>query len=121
MAIKKVIFTLFGHLCVALGVAGIFLPVLPTTPFLLLAAFFYIRGSRRFYKWLVTHAHLGPFISNYRKKKGIPLRSKIIAITMLWLTIGSTVIFFVPIIWVKIALLLIAAAVTVHLLSFKTL
>ena len=110
-----------GHVSTFLGVLGIFLPLLPTTPFLLLSAFLYARSSEKFHSWLVNHKHLGGFIRNYTEKKGIPLQAKITAIIMIWLTIGLSAVFFVPVLAVKILLLLIAAAVTAHILSFKTL
>ena len=77
-----------GWLSVALGVIGIFLPVLPTTPFLLLAAACFVRSSRRFYLWLVTHPHLGPWIRDYLEGQGIPLKGKIYALVLMWASIA---------------------------------
>lgn len=104
-----------------LGVLGIFLPLLPTTPFLLLSAFLYARSSEKFHSWLINHKYLGEFIRNYTEKKGIPLKTKIGAITLLWVAILLSAIFIVELSVIKILLLLIAAAVTAHILSFKTL
>jgi len=110
-----------GSLFVGLGVLGIFFPLLPTTPFLLLAAACYIRSSRRFYDWLINSRWLGEYIRKYREGNGIPLVTKITAISLLWLTIGYSVVFVIPFFIGKVVLLLIAVGVTIHLLSIKTL
>lgn len=109
-----------GTLCVALGVLGIFLPLLPTTPFLLLAAACYARSSRRMLNWLNHNRWFGAYIRNWREGRGIPLRDKIIAIAAIWITIGLTVIFFVEQTWARVVLLAIALAVTAHLLRMPT-
>ncbi len=77
-----------GWLSVALGVAGIFLPVLPTTPFLLLAAACFARSSPRFHQWLVTHPRLGPWIKGYLSGVGMPVKAKVYAIGLMWLSIA---------------------------------
>lgn len=118
--IKQIALITGGTLCVALGAVGIFLPVLPTTPFLLLAAILYSRSSRRFYDWLTTNRWCGEYIRNYREGRGIPRQQKALTILLLWLTIGSTIGFAISLWWVKLILLGIAAAVTTHLLSIKT-
>ena len=109
-----------GTLCVALGILGIFLPVLPTTPFLLLAAFCYARSSNRFHHWLMTNRWFGEYIRNYREGRGIPLKQKVLTILLLWLTIGYAAWFVVPPWWAKVILLGIAAGVTLHLIRTKT-
>lgn len=106
-----------GTVSVFLGLLGIILPLLPTTPFFLLAAASYAKSSEKFYNWLITNRFFGHYIKNYREGKGIPLRIKISAISFLWITILITVIFFIPIIAVKILLIFIAAAVTVHIVK----
>jgi uncharacterized protein len=116
----KPVLIVAGTLCVALGVLGIFLPLLPTTPFLLLAAACYARSSPRLLHWLNHNRWFGEHIRNYREGRGIPLREKILAIAAIWITIGLTVIFFVTQPWVKALLIVIALAVTVHLLRIKT-
>ena len=109
-----------GTLCVVLGVAGIFLPILPTTPFLLLAAVCYARSSSRLYHWLLNNRLFGEYIRNYREGRGLPLRLKILTILTLWLTIGSTALFAVSSLWTRVLLFLIAAGVTLHLIMIKT-
>lgn len=109
-----------GTMCVALGTLGIFLPLLPTTPFLLLAAVCYARSSPRLLHWLTHNRWFGSYIRNYREGRGMPLREKILTLALLWLTIAVTIVFFVSIVWVQIALIVIAGGVTVHLLRIKT-
>jgi uncharacterized membrane protein YbaN (DUF454 family) len=91
---------------VALGVLGIFLPLLPTTPFLLLAAACYARGSQRFYDWLLANRTFGPLILEWRRHRSIPYRTKLTAIAMMSLTLGISIVFFVPIFWVQVLLTL---------------
>jgi len=109
-----------GTLCVAMAVLGVFLPVLPTTPFLLLAAFCYARSSPPFYNWLMTNRWFGTSIRHYREGRGIPLRPKALSLILLWLTIGYAAGFVVPPLWGKILLVAIAVAVTWHLVTVKT-
>ncbi len=114
-------YTMLGSISLILGLIGIALPVLPTTPFLLLSAALYLKGSQRLYDWLMHHPTLGPYIINFKVHKAIPLKTKVFTLIMLWVTMLITVIIFIPLIWVKALLLAIAAAVTWHILSFKTL
>jgi uncharacterized protein len=105
---------------VILAAVGIILPILPTTPFLLLAAYLYARSSNRFYNWLLSNRWFGEYIRNYREGKGIPLIHKIISILLLWLTIVYSVWFVVSLLWVKLMLIGIAGGVTIHLVRVKT-
>lgn len=109
-----------GTFCVVLGVLGMFLPVLPTTPLLLLAAVCYARSSERFYHRLMTNRWCGEYIRNYREGRGIPLKQKVLTILVLWLTIGSTVWLSASQWWVQWILLGIAVGVTIHLAKIKT-
>ena len=117
--IRKLIYIACGTLCVALGVLGIFVPLLPTTGPLLLAAFFYSRSSPRFYHWLLYNRWFGAYIKNYRAGHGIPIRSKVITLLTLWVTIGASM-FLIPSWWVKLLLLAVAVGVTIHILAIKT-
>ena len=110
-----------GTLFVGLGIIGIFMPVLPTTPFLLLAAAYYARSSQRFYDWLLTNRWFGNYIRNYLQGKGISLKIKILTIALLWLTIGCSVAFAVHVFIIRIILIVIAVGVTIHILSVRTL
>lgn len=109
----------FGTLFVGLGIVGIFVPVLPTTPFLLLAAACYARSSPRFYRWLLYNRWFGDYIRNYRQRKGIPLKVKVLTITLLWVTIGASAIFAVQALLIRIILVLIAIGVSIHVLSLS--
>jgi len=109
-----------GTLAVGLAILGIFLPILPTTPFLLLAAFLYARSSERFLHWLLTNRVFGAYIDNYRRGLGIPRREKILTITALWLTISFSAFYVVQAAWLKVLLCLIAVGVTVHLARIPT-
>jgi len=102
-----------GLLFVGLGILGIFLPLLPTTPFLLLAAACFARSSQKFYNWLLNNRWFGRYIRNYREGKGIPLRVKVMTISLLWVTILISA-YFVSIIYVRIFLILVAIGVTIH-------
>ena len=108
-----------GTFFVGVSIVGIFMPILPTTPFLLISAALYARSSKRFYNWLINNRIFGKFIKDYREGKGIPLRLKIITITLLWITIGCSAVFAVDILWVRIVLVIIAAGVTVHIIRTR--
>ncbi|UCB53593.1 MAG: YbaN family protein [Candidatus Zixiibacteriota bacterium] len=110
-----------GTLCVGLGVLGIFLPLLPTTPFLLLAAACYGSSSRRFYHWLLNNRWFGSYLRDYKEKKRIAPRVKVWAISLLWVTILFCAFIVVDILLVRIALILIAGGVTIHILRIRTL
>ncbi|MEN2396222.1 YbaN family protein [Pseudomonas halotolerans] len=109
-----------GWLSVVLGVIGIFIPVLPTTPFLLLAAACFARSSPRFYQWLVGHPRLGPWISDYLSGNGIPLKGKVYAIGLMWASILLSC-YLVPLPWARAFMLTSAVLVTVYILRQKTL
>ena len=109
-----------GFLCIFLGILGIFLPVLPTTPFLLLAAVCFMRSSPRFYHWLLNNRWFGEYIRSYREGRGVSLAHKITSISLLWLTIGASACFFVQQVWLKVVLIIIATGVTIHLARIKT-
>ncbi|MBN1692085.1 MAG: YbaN family protein [Dehalococcoidales bacterium] len=108
-----------GTACVGVGIAGIFIPILPTTPFLLLAAYCYMRSSNRLYRWLLNNRFFGSYVKNYVEGRGMPLHLKIITIALLWITIGLTTAFGVENIAIRIVLIIIAAAVTTHIVMIK--
>ncbi len=103
-----------GCLSTLLGILGIFLPLLPTTPFLLLAAACFLRSSPRFYRWLVHHPRLGHYVAYYLEGKGIPRRAKIYTLVLMWGTIGISA-FVVPLLSVRLLLLGIAVGVSVFI------
>ena len=118
----RLFMAIVGAVSLALGVVGIFLPLLPTTPFLLLAAAAWLKASPRLYQWLITHPVLGEYIRNFREHKAIPLRIKIYSVSLVWLTIGYCILAVVEQWWwAQTLLALLAIAITWHILSYKTL
>ncbi len=117
----KYLLIIAGSLFVILGIIGIFLPLLPTTPFLVLAAMCYTKSSEKFYNRLMNNKYLGNYIKNYREGNGITLKTKILSISFLWITITYSAIFVINILWLRIILFLIAICVTIHILYIKTL
>ena len=110
-----------GTLFTGLGLLGIFLPLLPTTPFLLLAAACYARSSKRFYCWLLANRWFGDYIRNYEEGNGIPLKAKLIAILLLWVSIILSITFVFSDFLFSSIFILIAVCVTIYLMSVKTL
>ncbi|WP_405099124.1 YbaN family protein [Oceanobacillus sp. FSL H7-0719] len=119
--LKRIFLVAAGSLSLALAILGIFLPLLPTTPFLLLSAACYVRSSERLYQWLITHKQLGPYIRNYREGNGIPLKAKVVGVATLWGSMLFTIFFVVPLIPVKILLACIGSYFTWFILKQKTL
>ncbi|MBQ8779494.1 MAG: YbaN family protein [Alistipes sp.] len=118
----KIILTILGLLSLGLAVAGIFLPLLPTTPLLLLSAWCFVRSSERLYEWLIYNRYLGEYIRNFREYKAIPIRAKVVSVVLIWLTLGYCVVAVVAEYWwAQVALLLLASAITWHILSYATL
>jgi len=110
-----------GTISLILGTIGIFLPLLPTTPLLLLAAACYMRSSERLHKWLLNNRWFGKYIKNYQAGHGIPLKTKVVAISVLWLAIIYSAFFVVSEVLVaQLALLVIATGVSVHLIRLPT-
>ena len=112
----RVALTGIGLTCTLFGVIGIFLPLLPTVPLLLLAAACFARSSEYFHNWLLEHPHLGPMIQGFLDGQGIPLRAKLSAIVLIWISIPVSVFFFIPLFWVKIFLIGIGLCITIYLL-----
>ena len=118
--IKKTIYIFFGTLSLILGVAGIFIPVLPTTPLLLLASVCYLRSSKTMYNWLINNKMLGKYIYCYMNYKAIPKTTKIGAIIFLWLTLSISILLMQSM-YIKMFLVLVGIAVTWHVITIKTL
>jgi uncharacterized membrane protein YbaN (DUF454 family) len=95
---------------------GVFVPVLPTTPLLLLTAACYARGSQRFHHWLLTNRVFGGYLRDYAEGRGVPARTKAISLVMLWGVILWSVL-RVEHVHVRLALLLVAFAVSAHVLT----
>lgn len=117
----KFFLAFLGSVSLVLGIMGVFLPVLPTTPFLLLSAALYMRSSQRMYAWLMSHRHLGVYIRNFREHKALPLRVKIVSVTMVWATLLYCAIFVAKEWWMSAVFIAIALGVSIHILSYRTL
>ncbi|NLD98757.1 MAG: DUF454 domain-containing protein [Fibrobacter sp.] len=119
--IVKILLISSGVLSLGIGLIGIVVPLLPTTPLLLLSAACFFRSSPKLYNWLSNHIIFGPYIRSYREHKAISIKTKSIAISLIWITLGISMIFVVDNFIIRILLALIGSAVTIHLVRFKTL
>ena len=117
--VKRKLLIVAGTLSTGLGIIGIFVPILPTTPFLLLAAACYMRSSERFYRWLISNRIFGAYVRNYIEGRGMPIRIKVLTILVLWLTIGLTATFGVQNMVIRIVLICVALGVTTHIILIK--
>lgn len=120
MDIRKAILIFLGTVCVGLGVLGMFLPLMPTTVFLLLAAYCYSKSSEKFHTWLLTNRLCGKYITNYKSGRGITVRQKVSTCLTLWASIGLSIWLIDGKLWVSLLLAAIAIGVTAHILWLKT-
>jgi len=118
--LKKILYIFAGTFFLAIGTIGIVIPVLPTTPFLLLAAACYIRGSDRLYHWLLNNRIFGEFIRNYKEGKGITLRNKVLSTIFLWVTISYSALIILKNPLIQGLLFFIAIAVSAHIILLPT-
>ncbi|SRR5690625_4793956 len=116
----RILLNTVGLIAVVLGLIGVFLPLLPTTPFLLLALACFARGSDRMHSWLLNNRILGPTLQNIINNKGIPLKTKIIAISFLWVSLAISA-YIMPVAWARPLLLIPGLGVTIYLWRYKTL
>jgi len=117
--IKKRLIFIGGFISLILGIIGIAIPILPTTPFLLLASAAFAKSSERFNEWLLNNKLLGAYIKNYREGKGLPLKIKVLTLSLLWITIIISTLFLMDLLWVVIILICIAIAVSIHIILIK--
>lgn len=108
-----------GIVALCLGVIGVFVPILPTTPFLLLASFCFARSNQKFNNWLLNNKFFGAYIQDYLSKRVVKKSVKWGSITVLWITIALSISVINTGIWLKLVLVGIAIGVTLHLLSLK--
>ena len=118
-AIKKNILIILGSLFLVLGVIGIFLPLLPTTPFLLLTVYCYLRSSKRLYDWLMSNKILGAYIYNYMTYKAVLKSTKIGTMIILWAGLTVSMI-LINNWWIRALLIIIGIGVSIHMLMLKT-
>lgn len=109
-----------GSFFLILGAIGIFVPLLPTTPFWLLTCWFYLRSSSTLYRRVMRNRYFGTYIRDYVEEKAIPLRSKIISLGVMWASTLSTSLFLIDRLWIKLVLVAISLGVTWHILSYPT-
>jgi len=112
---RKYLYITLGVFFVILGAIGIPLPVLPTTPFLLLATYFFVRSSPKLYDWLLNNKVFGRYLINFYENRPIPIREKLISIGFLWLGLGSTFYFASLQTWLILLLIFIGICVTIHI------
>jgi uncharacterized membrane protein YbaN (DUF454 family) len=118
--VAKLLWNAAGTLFLSLGIIGIAIPLLPTTPFLLLAAACYLRGSARMYRWMLTNKYFGEYLRDYRTGRGMPLKLKIVTVSLLWTVIALSAFFATSNVIIRIALLIVAVGVTAHILTITT-
>lgn len=116
----KYLYLISGFLLVAIGVIGIFLPLLPTTIFLILASICFVKSSPGANEWLRNHKVLGGYIDNYQNKTGLTRNAKIVNIITLWTSILLSAFLLTEALYIRIILLAIAIGVTIHLVMIKT-
>ena len=109
-----------GGISLGIGVVGVFLPLLPTVPLFLLAGFCYLRGSPRFYNRLISFGPVGRLVDNFQRGKGLPAKTKRRAIVFMWLSMATSMIFFLTGTTLRLVLLLIGIVVTFYILGIKT-
>lgn len=109
-----------GFLLVGIGVIGIFLPLLPTTIFLILASACFMKSSPKANEWLKNNKFLGAYLRNYQDKTGLTVTTKVVNISVLWISISLSAYFFTEELYIRLLLLAIAIGVTIHLLMIKT-
>ncbi len=117
---KRYLYLAIGMLCVAMGFIGIFVPVWPTTIFLIIAAWMFIRSSEKYYEWLIQNRIFGKMIRNYREFKGITKENRRNSIIILWLTLSVSAL-LIGELWVRLILVVVGISVTWHLLALHTL
>lgn len=117
---KRMLYLVAGWISLILGIIGLLLPIVPTTPFLLVSAACWAKSSSRFYNWLMNNPWFGSHLRRWRKYRCIPLRIKIIAVTVLSVTLGSSILLFVPFLSMQILLAFIGLGVMIYIARFPS-
>ena len=118
--LKRRLFIIAGTICVSIGVVGIIVPMLPTTPFLLLAAICYMRGSQRLYNALLCNRFIGSYVKNYLEGRGMSLKTKIWTLSLLWAAVACSAVLATDSLTTRIILAIVLAGVTIHIILIKT-
>ena len=116
---EKAVLVAAGSVCLALAVLGVFLPLLPTTPFLLLASACYVRSSERLHGWLMGNRLLGGYIRNFQERRGVPVRAKVVTVVLLWLPLLYSV-YRLDTFWLELALVLMGVTWSVLVFRMKS-
>ena len=119
-SIKKYLLLIIGTISLVLGTIGIFIPLLPTTPFILLASFCYIRSSNRLYDWLINHKIFGKYIYDYLVHKSVKKSAKITAVSLIWFSLFFS-FYIINNLYINLILLIIGILVSIHIIRLKTL
>jgi uncharacterized membrane protein YbaN (DUF454 family) len=120
-SVKKGIYLIIGTLALGAGIIGVFLPVIPTTPLILLSAWCFFRSNSKIYQWVISNEKFGPTIENFQEGNGVTVKTKIRAIVMMWLTISVSVYIFIRNIYLIGFLYLMAVSVSIYLYKLPTL
>jgi hypothetical protein len=120
METKRLFFLSVGSTLLGIGVIGIIIPFLPTTPFILASAFFYGKSSKRLDNWISNSPYFGSYIENYKTKNGVPLNVKLTSIGFLWLTLVVSAFLFSNTWYIPLILIIVGMAVTLHIALIKT-
>ena len=118
--LKRRLFVIAGTIALVIGVFGIIIPVLPTTPFLLLAAICYMRGSQRLYNALLCNRFIGSYVRNYLEGRGMSLKMKVWTLSLLWAAIVCTATLAIEGLIIRIILVVVLIGVTIHILLIRT-
>jgi hypothetical protein len=118
---RRFIYLLIGHVCVALGITGFFVPLMPSTVFFITAAWLYLRSSEKFYQWLIQNKIFGKSVRDYREKRGMSRKAKRNALLVLYITLGVTAWLVAPQWWMYLILVSVALLVTGLIYFIKTL
>lgn len=116
---KRILLIILGWFSLITGIIGIFLPLLPTTPLVLLAAWCFSKSSERFHQWLLEHKYFGPMLRDWQSSDGIPKRTRNRAILFMWLGMAISII-IVGRFWATLCLVIIGLAVSTYLLRMPT-
>lgn len=117
---KKIILLIIGVITMSLGFVGIFLPVFPTTPFLLVALACFVNSSAKMHRFILENKYLGPYVKDYTSGNGIPMKAKWRAVSLIWITIGFSAIFVLDKWSLRILILSIATLVSIYIFTRKT-
>jgi hypothetical protein len=120
LTVKRALFAVVGIVSLGIGLFGVFVPLLPTTPFLLLAAACFLRSSTRLHRWLITHRWFGPYIRNYQEHRAITTPARAIVLLLLWGTLAYAAFMVVDNVAVRVLLLVVGLAVTTHIVMLRT-